>query len=177
MASANADRRKVPARLTWADAVMELQPGQRVLELGFGNGQAVALAHKRIAPDGHVHAVDQSEIQVNRASTSHSWATKQGLVSFQHAPVADAVLEPAHFDVAFANNLNLFWTGPAAAELATVAAALKPGGSFYLFYEEPRPARALEVGAKVLANLTAAGWSTEVVPSPTGTQWGVRATR
>ncbi|MCW2961184.1 MAG: Methyltransferase type 12 [Thermoleophilia bacterium] len=171
----NAERRAIPKRIHWAVDSMDLRPGQQVLEIGFGNGMAISLVHKLIAPDGHIHGIEQSEVQVERGSSRNSWAHKHGMLTLEHAPLATAELRPDRYDVVFATNLNIFWTGDVSAELAMIKASLRPGGTFYLFYEEPAPAKTEQVAAKVTSALETAGFTVEVIPSPTPTQWGVRA--
>ena len=151
-------------RSTWAAQLLDVQPGERILEIGCGAGVLAALLHEQGAD---VHAIDRSATAVARAR-------RRGVDAEQ---LALADLDTARrFDKAVAVNLNLFWTGDAAAELGVLGTVLDPGGLLLLVYEFPGPVRsdALERAA---ANLTAAGFAAEIVAGPTPSRAAIRATR
>ncbi|HET9742398.1 MAG TPA: methyltransferase domain-containing protein [Terriglobales bacterium] len=93
------------------------QPGERILDLGCGDG---ALTIKLVALGCHVVGVDSSEAQV-------SAARKLGL----DARVIDAQQLPFHgeFDAVF-SNAALHWIRKPDAVLAGIYRALRPGGRF-----------------------------------------------
>jgi trans-aconitate methyltransferase len=93
------------------------RPGERILDLGCGDG---ALTEKLVAAGASVVAVDASEEQV-------AGARSRGL----DARVARAEALPfvAEFDAVF-SNAALHWMRDASAVLASVHRALRPGGRF-----------------------------------------------
>lgn len=93
------------------------QPGERILDLGCGDG---ALTEKLIAAGCDVVAVDQSVAMVEAARL-------RGI----QAQLADArrLTFEAEFDAVFSNAV-LHWVKEAAAAVEGVARALRPGGRF-----------------------------------------------
>src|SRR3954447_24317723 len=92
---------------------MNLRPGDRVLEIGCGPGVAARTAAQRVAPTGHVVAIDRSETMVRLAHTltrqaAHPVDWKDGAA--ERLPVTDASV-----DVVFAVNSWHHWTGHATA--------------------------------------------------------------
>jgi ubiquinone/menaquinone biosynthesis C-methylase UbiE len=67
---------------------LQLQPGDRVLDVGCGPGRLVIVFAERVAPTGSVDGIDAAAEMINRAS---SQARKRGV--------------PARFQVAFAQDL------------------------------------------------------------------------
>lgn len=118
--------------------LLDVAPDERVLEIGCGPGVAAALVCERLR-DGHLTAVDRSESAIARAHRRNAAAVAAGKLDLRQTDLASlSVANAARFDAAFAVNVNLFWTGPADAELAVVARALRIGGRLVLAYETPR---------------------------------------
>ncbi|TQS46593.1 class I SAM-dependent methyltransferase [Cryptosporangium phraense] len=95
-------------------------PGERVLDLGCGTGDHVALLRsRRVAADG----VDQSPSRIARAEEKYP--------DYPYFSVADAraLNVEAYYDAVFSNAV-LHWIPEPAAVVASVASALRPGGRF-----------------------------------------------
>jgi ubiquinone/menaquinone biosynthesis C-methylase UbiE len=97
----------------------ELQPGQRVLDVGCGSGDVTLLAARRVGPRGLALGVDESRSMIERARRR---ACEAGVtnVGFLHADARTLRVSPLRFDV-IVSQLGL--TG-----LANVARSLRPGG-------------------------------------------------
>src|SRR2546430_8544415 len=54
-------------RNRWAVALLDVRPTDRVLEIGFGPGLAIAALASRTT-QGRVYGIDHSEVMVHRAS-------------------------------------------------------------------------------------------------------------
>jgi trans-aconitate methyltransferase len=93
------------------------RPGERILDLGCGDG---ALTEKLVAAGASVVAVDASEEQV-------AGARSRGLDA--RVARAEALPFAAGFDAVF-SNAALHWMRDASAVLASVYRALRPGGRF-----------------------------------------------
>jgi trans-aconitate methyltransferase len=93
------------------------QPGERVLDLGCGDG---ALTEKLVASGCRVIAVDSSAKQVG-AARARGLDARRG-----HA---ETLPFQAEFDAVFSNAV-LHWIPDAGAAIASVHRALKPGGRF-----------------------------------------------
>jgi SAM-dependent methyltransferase len=113
-------------RNRWVVALLEVRPDDRVLEIGFGPGLAIAALAR--AGAGHVYGVDHSAVMLRQAAKRNAAAIRAGRVTLINAP-ADQ-LPPAlsgPFDVILAVNSLGFWPGPAE-RLAELRTRLAPGG-------------------------------------------------
>lgn len=160
----------IPRRVTEAVALLDVRPADRLLEIGCGGGVAI----QRISPllsTGTITAIDRSPHAVARATARNSDGIEAGRVTLARAAfsapaLAAAGLPDRRYDKIFAIDVNLFWTGPATAELALAADLLAPGGALYAFYDPPG-GRDEEIAAKVSAGFTAAGFTAGIVrPAP-----------
>jgi len=106
---------------------LDLQAGERFLEVGFGGGALLRAARKQGAM---VSGVDVSDAMVSRA---------HGLDV--HLASAEAVpFDAAAFDKAASLNSLYFWPDPKAS-LAELARVVKPGGKLLLAFEPPEELR------------------------------------
>ncbi|GLW65313.1 hypothetical protein Arub01_35570 [Actinomadura rubrobrunea] len=81
-----AHRRSNRQRNVWAVSLLDVQPTDRVLEVGFGPGIAIAaLAAK--ATRGHVYGIDHSELMVRQARRRNAAAVRAGRVHLIHTSV------------------------------------------------------------------------------------------
>ena len=113
-------------RNRWVISLLDVQPDDRVLEIGFGPG--LAIAHLARAGAGHVYGIDHSEVMLRRASKRNAAAIRAGRVTLINAS-ADQ-LPPAlagPFDVILAVNSLGFWPAPAE-RLAGLRERLAVGG-------------------------------------------------
>jgi ubiquinone/menaquinone biosynthesis C-methylase UbiE len=113
-------------RNRWVVSLLGVQPADRVLEIGFGPGLAVAELVR--AGAGHVDGVDHSGVMLRQASRRNAAAIRAGRVTLINAP-ADR-LPPAldgPFDAILAVNSLGFWPAPAE-RLAELRRRLAPGG-------------------------------------------------
>ncbi len=113
-------------RNRWAVALLDVRPADRVLEIGFGPG--VAIAELARAGAGHVYGVDHSAVMLRQASKRNAAAIRAGRVTLVSASVDR--LPPAldgPFDAILAVNSLGFWPAPAE-RLAELRGRLAPGG-------------------------------------------------
>lgn len=119
---------------------------RRMLEIGPGAG--VAASH---ILDGFPHiqyvAMDRSTVACERTRSSNAGHVAAGRLTVYEGDVRDlpSVLagEDA-FDAVFAIDVNVFWTRHATAELAAIAAVLRPGGHLWLFFAPPSEPERIE---------------------------------
>ena len=111
-----------------------IQPSDRVLDVGCGNGQNTRDA-ARIARAGSALGVDLSAAMLDYARRV---AEAEGLtnVSFLQADAQIHPFEPAGFDVAICRTSAMFFADHIAA-LANVARALRAGGRLVLLTWQP----------------------------------------
>jgi cyclopropane fatty-acyl-phospholipid synthase-like methyltransferase len=123
------------ARLAWAVDVLEVEPGDRLLEVGCGHGVAVSLVCERLS-GGRIVAIDRSAKMIAAATKRNREQVASGRAVLETTTLADAPLDPQRFDKIFAVHVALFWRQPGAA-LATIRTLLAPGGGLYLFNQDP----------------------------------------
>jgi ubiquinone/menaquinone biosynthesis C-methylase UbiE len=119
-------------------ALLNVKPGNRVLEIGFGNGRAVPDLIAQAA-DVHYAGIDISPTMVAEASTFNAALVAAGRATFhlgsaERMPYADDT-----FDRGFSIGVIHFWTDPAGC-LAELRRVLRPGGSMLMACLAPREA-------------------------------------
>jgi SAM-dependent methyltransferase len=113
-------------RNAWTVELLQIQPEDRVLEIGFGPGLAVRAAAS-LAVRGFVAGVDHSAVMLRQASRLNSAAVEQGRVDLRLGSASSLPSFDAPFDVIFAVNVMMFWESPGE-RLAELRRLLKPGG-------------------------------------------------
>ncbi len=103
-------------------AAAEVQPRERVLDVGCGTGGTTAALAQAVGGRGHVLGVDISEPLVAAAR-----AQGLGNAAFEVADVVSHAFEPASFDLAFSRFGVMFFGDPVAA-FQNIRRALKPSG-------------------------------------------------
>jgi SAM-dependent methyltransferase len=157
----------VPDRVRWAVELVDPRPDEQLLEVGCGPGVAAALLCARLTT-GQLLAVDRSATAVERTRLRNAEHLAAGRLRVEQAALAGLALPPGRLDQVLCLDVNLFWTGPAARELAVVHAGLRPGGRLHVLYGTG-PTGADRVAPAVAAALTAAGFSpVEVLTDPRG---------
>ena len=116
----------------WATEVINIQPQDHLLEIGFGSGIAIA-EMARLSFDGHVAGIDYSELMVAKARKRNAQAIQTGRVNLYHADVSKQLPEfDIRFDKIVAINNVMYWKQPIKA-LERLKQLLKPNGSIALF--------------------------------------------
>lgn len=146
-------------RNAWALSMLDIQPEDQVLEIGFGPGQAIQEAAK-LTPKGFVAGIDLSEVMVVQASQRNAAAIRSGHVLLQKGAESPLPFEDSEFTKAFAVNSLQFWSNPDAG-LQEVRRVLKPGGRVAIIIQ-PMWAKTEEevraVGEKLEFQLQQAGF-------------------
>jgi SAM-dependent methyltransferase len=115
-------------RNVWVVSLLDVQPADHILEIGFGPGLAIAELARRVGGTGHVYGIDHSGVMLRQAARRNAAAIRAGRVTLARAS-ADQ-LPPAldgPFDVILAVNSLGFWPAPAE-RLAELRWRLAPGG-------------------------------------------------
>jgi SAM-dependent methyltransferase len=127
MASRSGNRQ----RNAWTVRQLDIQPTDRVLEIGFGPGLAIRDVAER-ATAGSVVGVDHSEVMRRQAGRRNRGSVAAGRVTLVSGGVADLIgAYPGTFDKAFAVNVFMFWSDPAAI-LRQAGRLLAPGARIAL---------------------------------------------
>jgi ubiquinone/menaquinone biosynthesis C-methylase UbiE len=114
----------------WVTRLLEIEPTDRVLEVGFGPG--VVIRHlSELASAGHVAGIDQSEEMVEQARARNANAIRSGHVDLRHGSVESLPFYDSSFDKALAINSMQVWPD-ALAGLREMRRVIKPGGRIAL---------------------------------------------
>ena len=124
----------IPERIAWAVDLLGDAAPATLLEVGCGNGVAMALVCER-TDAARVTGLDRSAAAIARARSRLARHLASGRASLVHGALEDGVAGE-RFARVLAINVNLYWTQPDAAFDAT-RALLAPGGSLQLVYEPP----------------------------------------
>jgi SAM-dependent methyltransferase len=149
-------------RNRWAVSLLDVQPADRVLEIGFGPGVAIAALVR--AGAAHVYGIDHSAVMLRQASRRNAAAIRAGRVTLVNAPVDQlpAALD-GPFDAILAVNSLGFW-GDAAGRLADLRGRLAPGGRMAIVSQPRCP------GATAGTSRSAAGEAENLLRSAGFTQ-------
>ena len=119
-------------------ASLDVKAGNRVLEIGFGNGRTVPVLIAQ-ASDVCYAGIDISPTMVAEASTFNAALVAAGRAAF-HLGSAERMPFADHgFDRVFSIGVIHFWTDPAR-PLAEVRRVLRPGGSMLMVCLAPTEA-------------------------------------
>ena len=113
-------------RNSWTISMLDIQPNDHVLEIGFGPGQAIQEVAK-VATNGFVAGIDLSDVMVAQASQRNAAAIRSGRVLLRQGSESPLPFEDNKFNKVFAVNSMQFWSNPVAG-LQEVRRVLTPGG-------------------------------------------------
>ena len=115
---------------------LDIQPGERVLEIGCGHGVAATLVCERL--DGGAYtAVDRSPAMIAAARRRNAAHVAAGRAEFLVMALEALDLGDRRFDVIFAARVGLFHREPARAR-GYAGRWLAPGGRIVTEYDAPR---------------------------------------
>lgn len=147
-------------RNAWAVSLLDVQPSDRVLEIGFGPGIAVREAARR-ATRGQVVGIDRSEVMRAQAARRNAAAIRAGRVSLTVASVEDPPDFEHPFDKILAVNNMGMWPEPAL-RLKELAGLLRSGGLIAIVSQPRCPGATAETTAaaarQIVETLEAAGF-------------------
>jgi len=153
---------QVPPRIRWAVDLMDVQPGDNVLEIGCGPGYAAELIAQRLET-GKLFAIDRSESGVDRTRRRCAKYVEAGRVTVRQIDLATLRVPVKRLTKVFAFNVNLFWVRDCDDEVALLHERVLPGGAVYLFYDAKQPGLVPTIVKKGSAALTKAGFRVSVV--------------
>jgi SAM-dependent methyltransferase len=148
-------------RNRWVVSLLDVQPSDRILEVGFGPGIAIAGLSAR-TPNGVVFGIDHSDLMVRVATRRNAAAVRSGRVDLRLAE-ADALPDfGAALDKVVAVNSMGFWPEPVA-RLKELHALLGAGGTIAVASQPRCPGATADTSAKagqeIAARLCDAGFS------------------
>ena len=148
-------------RNRWAVALLDVQPQDHILEIGFGPGLAIRELARR-ATGGFVLGIDHSEVMVRQAAARNRAAVEQGRVELRLGSALDLRDFSEVFDKALAVNNFGMWPEPEA-RLKELRRALRPGGRVAIVSQPRCPGASAEttkrVGVETTERLRDAGFT------------------
>jgi SAM-dependent methyltransferase len=148
-------------RSEWGLSLLDLQPDDQLLEVGFGPGVDIQRA-AGIVTGGTVVGVDPSATMVSLAGRRNRAAIRAGKVQLHQVAMPGPLPFPdAVFTKIFTNNSFVFWDEPDAS-LRELKRVLRPGGRIAIVAQPlwlKTPAQARQYGETVAQALREAGFS------------------
>jgi ubiquinone/menaquinone biosynthesis C-methylase UbiE len=151
-------------RNRWVVSLLDVRPTDRVLEVGFGPGIAIAELSRRVGPAGHVYGLDHSEVMLQQATRRNAAAIAAGRVTLTLGTVE--ALPPVldgPFDIILAVNSLGFWP-QRTKRLEDLRRRLAPGGRIAIVSQPRCP------GATRATSLAAAREITDLLQTAGFTQ-------
>jgi SAM-dependent methyltransferase len=148
-------------RARWTLSLLDVQPNDRVLEVGFGPGLAIELVSK-MATQGFVAGIDHSDEMVRQATKRNSAGVRSGRIVLRRASASSPPAFDVQFDKVFTINSIHFWNDPVAC-LENLRGLLRPGGMIAVTLQ-PRTRTATNattaaLGEEIAEKLKRAGYS------------------
>jgi ubiquinone/menaquinone biosynthesis C-methylase UbiE len=119
---------------------LDIQPDDRVLEIGCGQGVAATFVCERLRA-GHLLAIDRSAKMIEAARRRNAAHIEAGRAEFLVGAMEDVDLGDRRFDKIFAVRVGLFHREPERAR-GIAERWLAPGGAILSFFDPPSRRRA-----------------------------------
>jgi SAM-dependent methyltransferase len=160
---------RIPERLAVAVGLIDVRPGQRILEIGGGRGIAAWLVCGQLGDGGRLVGIDRSAKAVAASRSLNAEYVERGVADFRRLALED--VEPGDlglFDTVFCVNVNAFWTRPAGPELGLIRGMLRPAGTFHPMYTPPVGSDDTRIRDAIEPRLDAAGFRVASAVHPAG---------
>jgi SAM-dependent methyltransferase len=148
-------------RTRWAVDRLDVEPGQHVLEIGFGPGIGIAALVERVG-EGVVWGIDHSTVMVRTAVRRNRRAVDEGRVRLIQGSVEDLPDLGQPLDRILAVNNAGMWPEPEI-RLRELRDRLRPGGVILLVQQPRQPGANADdtrhAGRELTARLAAAGFT------------------
>jgi ubiquinone/menaquinone biosynthesis C-methylase UbiE len=116
----------------WTASLLEAQPCERILEVGFGPGLTIEKL-LQLQPSLEITGLDLSRTMVRAAARRNRRAVKEGRVRLRHGDAAVLPFSDGFFDKAVSVHVLYFWTDPERV-LNELRRVMKPGGRLVLAF-------------------------------------------
>jgi cyclopropane fatty-acyl-phospholipid synthase-like methyltransferase len=146
----------VADRIVWAVELLDVQPDDRVLEIGGGTGIAASIVVQHLT-DGTFTGLDRSPAMMAQATKRNQAAVQSGKAFFVASTVAGAEFAGRQFDKVFLVNVNLH-LHDAVRDFTTISSWLAPGGTFVAVSQPPAERKALDYAAQMPEILAESGF-------------------
>jgi ubiquinone/menaquinone biosynthesis C-methylase UbiE len=124
-------------RIEWGISLLDIQPSDHVLEIGFGPGVGIQRMCDLIT-EGIIYGIDHSELMVRKASDRNRNATESGKVKLRLASVGDLPSFDHRIDKVIDINTFQFWNDPVNS-LQEIKEVMTPKGIIALVHQPRKP--------------------------------------
>ena len=132
-----ASRSSNQERNRWTVDLLDLQPSDRVLEIGHGPGLALALAAGRVT-SGEIAGIDHSSVMLEQATARNAAAIQAGRMRLSLGGLDDLGSLGGPFDKVYSVNVAMFWADRAGA-LAAIRRVMRPGALLATTHQPRHP--------------------------------------
>jgi cyclopropane fatty-acyl-phospholipid synthase-like methyltransferase len=148
-------------RTLWTLSLLDIRPGDRMLEIGCGPGVALEIA-SQMASTGIVVGVDHSEVMVRQAAKRNARAIRDGRIQVHLSSAEQLPSFDQPFDKIFSINSVHFWKDPVQS-IRRLRGLLAPSGVLALTLQ-PRSRNATDettriIGQELMTKLQLAGFA------------------
>src|SRR5712691_8812444 len=95
----------------WTISLLNAQPTDHILEIGFGPGRAIQQL-ATLVTTGRISGIDFSQTMLRAARRRNAQAIKAGQVDLHYGDVANLPFEDSTFDTVFSIHTLYFWLEP-----------------------------------------------------------------
>lgn len=124
-------------RIQWGISLLNIQPSDIILEIGFGPGVAINMMSKKLE-DGVVYGIDHSRLMLKQASKLNKAFIDSGRVKLMENSVSDLPTFENKIDKIIDINSFQFWDSPVES-LSKLKSNLKPGGLIAIVHQPRNP--------------------------------------
>lgn len=128
--------REPAERLIWAVDILDVQPGDRLLEFGCGHGVAMSLVCAKLR-HGMIHGIDRSAAMAAAAGRRNRAHIRSGRASIETRALDELSCDGGSFDKIFACNFPPLLRGAPDRGLAVLRRAIRDGGRLFVFHGTP----------------------------------------
>ena len=147
-------------RIAWAVSVLNVQPTDCVLEIGYGPGVAIHMLGK-LAIQGFVYGIDRSQLMFEQASRRNADLMEAGRVKLMVASVSQLPQLDHRIGKVLDINSFQFWEDQVDA-LRGVRQRLRPGGIIAIVHQPRNPGAteddAIKAWKRISERLAASGY-------------------
>ena len=137
-----------PVRRAWVVSRLDLQPGDYVLEVGFGSGMSIAEVAGKVTA-GLIIGVDHSEAMFHQATKRNKKALDSGRVQLHVGPATKLPFAYPYFDKVFSIDVAQYERDPVAG-FKEMKRVLRPGGMAVVGLRSQGPQTAQKLEADFL---------------------------
>ncbi|NJO88251.1 MAG: class I SAM-dependent methyltransferase [Chloroflexia bacterium] len=120
-------------RASWTIDNLRINPGDKLLEIGYGPGVTLGKAANRLT-SGFIAGIDHSEIMLKQATKRNKKHIENNKVKLEQGTIWDLEYPDNHFDTIYGSNVHFFWKDPVE-EFTELVKLLKPEGQLLMVFQ------------------------------------------